>query len=114
MKALPISVYRDDLGDCTNGGITSKYDRLLLVCEDGFIHIDDENPPENLVVLVSRDFGGREYKHLEPFKSPDSGCIGWMYGGNIACTSDSRFPSEYPLRVHDRQETPEQYRIMTE
>lgn len=108
MRALPISVYRTArLGDCTNGGITSRYDELLLVCEDGFIKVDEENLPENLVVLVTRHLFGEEYKHLEPYAKPAG--LGWMYGGNIACTSDSRFPSQYPLKVHDRQETQEQY-----
>ena len=110
MKALPISVYRTDrIGDCTNGGITSRYDTLLLVCEDGFVEVDFENPPENLVVLKSRFVCGRIYKHIEPFASPTH--LGWMYGGNVAYSSDSRFSelSEYPLCVHDRQETQEQY-----
>ena len=30
----------------------------------------------------------------------------WMYGGNIACTSDSRFyqATQYPVKIHDRRE----------
>lgn len=108
MKALPISVFRTDrLGDCTNGGITSRYDELLLICEDGFVDIDPENPPANAVVLVSRYIAGRIYKHLEPLATPQH--LGWMHGGNLAYTSDSRFPHDYPLCVHDRQETQEQY-----
>lgn len=108
MKALPILVYRTNrLGDCTNGGISSRFDRLLLVCDDGFIDIDADNPPDNLVVVISRRFGNEEYKYIEPYAKPTH--LGWMHGGNIAYTSDSRFPSEYPLCVHDRQETQEQY-----
>lgn len=37
MKALPITVYRDNLGDCTNGGISSKYVVLNLVCGEGYV-----------------------------------------------------------------------------
>lgn len=108
MKALPISVYRTDrLGDCTNGGITSRYDTLLLIHNEGFVDIDTENPPENAVVLISRFICGRVYKHIEPLAKPKH--LGWMHGGNIAYTSDSRFPNDYPLCVHDRQETQEQY-----
>lgn len=116
MKALPISVYKTDrLGDCTNGGITSRYDTLLLICEDGFISVDEDNPPENLVKIVTRRYaGGKEYKHIEPYALTDSGCVGWMAGGNLAYSSDSRFRrmSEYPLSVHDRQETQAQYDTM--
>ena len=113
MNALPIYVYRQKsdpfFGDSTNGGITSRYDRLLFIHDEGFVKVDMDNPPENVVVLVERFICGRVYKHLEPVKSPDKGCLGWMAGGNIAYTSDSRFPSDYPLCVHDRQETQEQY-----
>lgn len=108
MKALPISVYRTArLGDCTNGGITSKFDTLLLIHKEGYMDIDPENPPANAVVLVTRTLWGREYKHIEPLAKPQH--LGWMAGGNIAYTSDSRFPCDYPLNVHDRQETQEQY-----
>ena len=110
MKALPISVYHTNrLGDCTNGGITSRYDTLLLICDDGFIDIDENDIPENTVRLVERFICGRIYKHLEPIARPVH--LGWMDGGNIAYSSDSRFHdmSDYPLCVHDRQETQEQY-----
>lgn len=116
MKALPISVYRENrLGDCTNGGITSRYDRLLLICEEGYKEVDENNPPENLVKIVTRFICGREYKHIEPYASVDAGCVGWMSGGNIAYSCDSRFSrmSEYPLSVHDRQETQAQYDMLS-
>lgn len=112
MKALPISVYKSPAYEgCSNGGITERFDRLLLVCEDGFIEVDETNPPENLVRIVTRFFGFGQYKYIEPWASPDSGCAGWMAGGALAYSCDSRFRgmSEYPLSVHDRQETQEQY-----
>lgn len=105
MKAININVYRTDrLGDCTNGGISSKYDELLLVCEDGYIDIDENNIPENLVVIAE---GFRGHKHIRPYKEPEH--LGWMSGGNIGYSSDARFNSEYPLKIHDRQETQEMY-----
>lgn len=110
MKALPISVYEDKkIGNCSNNGITSRYDELLLICDEGFIDIDIENPPENLVKIVTRNLFGKEYKHIEPYVRPSG--IGWMYGGAIANTSDSRFSSQYPLKVHDRQETAKEYEM---
>ena len=115
MRALPIEVYRNtSFGDCTNDGITSRYDSLLLVCDEGFIKIDEDNLPENLVVLKTRRFGFGEHKHIEPYAKTDKGCVGWMAGGNIAYSCDSRFRemSQYPLNVHDRQETQEDYNAM--
>lgn len=115
MKALPISVYKNPTyKGCSNGGITERFDRLLLVCDEGFIDVDETNPPENLVKIVTRHFGFGEYKHIEPVASTAPGCVGWMSGGALAYTSDSRFSklSQYPLSVHDRQESQELYDSM--
>ena len=105
MRALPIQVYRsNNIGDCTNGGISSRYDTLLLVHPQGFIPIDENNPPENLVEIVKRESFSGVYMHIKPVAEPDG--IGWMAGGNYAHSSDSRFRdvSKYPLPIHDRQE----------
>lgn len=114
MKALRINVYRWNLGDCSNNGITSRYNDLLLLCDEGYIEVDETNPPENLVKIVTRFICGREYKHIEPVASTAPGCVGWMDGGAVAYSCDSRFSemSEYPLCVHDRQETQAQYDAM--
>lgn len=117
MKALPIEVYvtkRQRDCDCTNGGISSKYEQLLLVCDEGYVTIDEENPPENLVKVVTRNFGFGTFKHIEPVEKPIE--LGWMDGGNLAYSCDSRFSrlaGEYPLCVHDRQDTQEQYDILS-
>ena len=106
MKALPINVFKDRKGDCSNNGITNRFDSLLLICEDGFIEVDETNPPENLVKIVTRHLFGQEYKHIEPVASTAPGCVGWMSGGAIGYSCDSRFSrlSQYPLNIHDRQE----------
>ena len=113
MKALPIYVYKNGNSDCTNGGISSKYNMLLLVCDDGYIDIDENNIPENAVKIVTRNLFGTEYKHIEPMKKATE--VGYMAGGNIGYSCDSRFRelSEYPLTIHDRQETQEQYNYLS-
>ncbi|MEG1894671.1 MAG: hypothetical protein RR162_00425 [Oscillospiraceae bacterium] len=110
MRALGIYVYRNKLfSGCSNGGIAEKYDELLLICDEGNVEIDENNLPENLVKMVSRKLCGGEYKHIEPFAPAEH--LGWMSGGSVAGCSDGRFcrMSQYPLSVHDRQETQEQY-----
>lgn len=104
MKALRIYVYKWNLGDCTNNGISSKYNELLLVCNNGDIDIEENNLPENLVKIVTRELFGKVYKHIEPYKKSTK--LGWMSGGNIGYSCDSRFRiiSEYPLMIHDREE----------
>ncbi len=105
MKALRIYVYKNDLfKGCSNNGISEKFDELLLVCEDGNVDIDENNIPENLVVIAE---GFRGYKYIRPYKEPEH--LGWMSGGSIAYSSDARFNSQYPLKIHDRQETQEMY-----
>lgn len=116
MKALPINIYRTSGPDCTNGGISSRYNELLLVCDEGYVDIDENNPPENLVKVVTRNFGFGTYRHIEPVAKVDEGNVGWMSGGNIAYSCDSRFrrlSGEYPLSIHDRQETQEHYDYLT-
>jgi hypothetical protein len=40
---------------------------------------------------------------------PPANGVGPMFSGNFAYTSDSRFPANYPLPIHDRYETAEEY-----
>lgn len=108
MKALTIYVFENKkLGNCSNEGITSRFDELLLICENGDIDIDVDNPPENLVKIVTKNLLGKEYKHIEPYVKPKG--MGWMYGGALANTTDDRFNSQYPLKVYDRQEPIEEH-----
>ena len=105
MKALPIYIYKNPLfKGCSNNGITEKFDSLLLVHKEGFIDVDENNLPENLVKVVTRQLFDGVYKHIEPYKKSDRG--GYMSGGSLAYCSDSRFSqvSKYPLSIHDREE----------
>lgn len=117
MKALPVYVYRRPNGtDCTNGGISAKYDRLLVVCPDGFIDVDENDPPENLCKVVKRHLFGRDIFHVEPVVPPKG--AGWMAGGNFAETSDSRFGKLCgdmygALSIHDRDESWEMYDMLS-
>ena len=108
MKVLPIEIYKHK-GDCSNGGISSRFNEVLLICEEGYLEVDENNPPENLVKLVVRHLFGKEYKHIEPVAAPKG--VGWMSGGTIVYSCDSRFRrmSEYPLSFHDRCESQELY-----
>lgn len=106
VKCLPCSIFRSDLGDCTNGGISSTGRSLDLLVKDGF-------NATNLLRLVEpeeRQVCGKIYRDVVPVIYPGRW---WMSGGNLLYTSDSRFEentgSEYPLVIHDRYETPEEY-----
>lgn len=101
-KGLLVFVYRNSLGDCIANGISSNLIQLILVGE-GIPEIF-EGDETNTVKLVKRSLFGSEHLHVEPISEKPSNCIGPMAGGNFIYTSDSRFPSKYPLSIHDRYE----------
>lgn len=126
-RGLTLRVYRSDLGDCTNGGITSRANRLVVV---GTLDLTGDNERERTpraqrvqplppvcqvnqatdecpaVILVKRNMGRRVLYTLRPAAGLDR----WeMMGGNYAATSDSRFGELVEgfygaVPVHDRFE----------
>jgi hypothetical protein len=111
ISALAVSVYRHPLGDCTNNGISNRFRELLVYCPSGPRSFFSEHElPLNFCAIVH---GCNGYRYLVPAMVDEDGAIvprpGWfMYGGNIADTSDSRFNEltgvNYPLHIHDRKE----------
>ena len=115
MKGLIVGVLTDkEIGDCTNGGISSKVNHAVLT-GDGIPEIFEprEDMPE--FKLVKRNIYGRIYIHCEPIKPVNPHNIGYMAGGNFAYSSDSRFHNicDYPISIHDRQETQQAYDALT-
>lgn len=121
-------VYRDaKLGDCTNGGLSGRCDRLTVVNAAGPFDPTDDMP----AVLI--DSHGRGIVRAVPARYdegagqwvPDrpDGAVGPMFGGNYLAASDSRFRklcerltggSFYgAVAIHDRFETPEQYEALS-
>ena len=108
MKALRVSIFKDSkIGTCSNNGISERFNEILLLCEDGFVDVNGDE--ENLCKVDSITFGGRTHYFVRPVAEPTG--IGWMSGGSLVYSCDSRFRdlSEYPLCLHDRQESAEQY-----
>lgn len=103
-KGLRVSILKNaELGDCTNGGISATRKSLTLVGPD-IPEIFEATPDAPAVVIIGRIIGGRLYNHAEPLEPVPAGHNGYMAGGNFIHTSDSRFPSDYPLSLHDRTE----------
>lgn len=115
MKALSVEIFTSSIGNCSNHGISSRFREILIPCEDGPIYVDEENPPENLCKIVKRDLGFCEHIHVEPWNKPNG--AGWMYGGTVVDSSDSRWHRatgiNYPLHLHDRCESWEMNDIMS-
>ena len=95
---LLVSVYRDEsIGDCTNGGVSSRVNQVILVGE-GIPPIFEVREGLPALYLV-KGRGGREW-----IATPDGQYN--MFGGNFIFSSDSRFIaiSRQPIHVHDRVE----------
>ena len=81
---LLINVYRNGLGDCTNGGVSARYNTLTLVNAGGPF----DPAPDQPAMVMERHAPG--CLRLVPVELKKSGK--WvMFGGNYAATSDSRF-----------------------
>ncbi len=101
-KGLIVDVlrFRNGAMDCTLGGPSSTYNCFILVDDEVVapFEVDEEYPEIN---LVRRTIGGKPYVHAVPASLKDKVV---MFGGNYIVTSDSRFPNQYPIPVHDRVE----------
>jgi hypothetical protein len=126
LRGLILDIYKNQGRDWSNGGVSSRYDRVTVV---GMIHYGNRAdvipfPKSSRVpfaptddapaaVLVRRMLGGEPTYHVEPLVRP-AGMVGFMAGGTYVATSDSRlrhlaFDLPYgALSFHDRCETPAQ------
>ena len=111
MRALRCSILESKLlGNCSNHGISERYDSILLLCDNG--NVEANGDEENLCKVVKRNLFGETYYHVEPVMKPNG--VGWMSGGSFVYSCDSRFPFSYPLSLHDRTETQELYNILSD
>lgn len=116
-NAFYVDVYRSAaLGDCTNDGVSSRHDTLIVLCTrtntdaDTRVSVNLDDPPDNLAKLVASPLGG---VHIEPYAATGSG---YMFGGNYAATSDAPLSRalrafdatspcfQYAIPIHDRTE----------
>jgi len=110
MKAITIRVFKNDLfTNCSAGGISERYDTLYFLCDDGYIDIPDDNVPENTVVFVRRNVGGRDCGCLRPYHAPTEHIPFYCFGGAYGATSDARFNKVTQIYgavpIHDRVES---------
>ena len=110
VRALSCNIFVNKaIGDCSNGGISSRFNQVYVICPEGNWEIDLSNPdeiPENLVMSELVVFGGgcNVYRKFVPYKTKDK----WsMMGGAFVYSSDCRFRDyfgDYPIPLCDRFE----------
>lgn len=87
--------------DCTLGGISSKYDALILVDETELPYASIDGA----VCLLKMDIiWGEPVWRAFPLDAEGKPKLHGMMGGNFAYTSDSRFPPRFPICIMDRFE----------
>src|SRR5262245_2298488 len=102
-------IYRSDLDDSSNGGVSSTHTRVCVTNVSG-PHEPTKDAPA--VKLVVRNLSRGKYVHAEPIEL-EGKC---MAGGCFIDTSDSRFHDAvaklsgsaygHPVKLHDRVEGP--------
>ena len=112
MRCLPVEVYKCNLGDCSNGGLSSKVNEVYIPCASGFLNVEEDDP--KLVRIVTKDLGFSKHTHAEPVAEKPKGTVGYMFGGTFIYSSDSRFRdiAQYPIPLHDRVEAQAVYNDM--
>ena len=103
IKGIDMAVYsHPQFRGCANGGITARFDKLLIAHERGYLELTGDE--ENLVKLVCRKIGGRDVFHLTPIDDVGQ----YMMGGSFAYSPDNRFHELTgiygALPIHDRIE----------
>lgn len=123
MKNLSVSVYRDHLGDCTNHGITSRHNDLILFWDctrkEAENYCEEKNiDKDTALFLVKRELWGEDHSYAAPLIYPKN-MVGPMSGGNFVYTCDSRLyklnnlTCASPIPVHDRFDTQEMYEALS-
>jgi len=103
MSSILTFIYRNNLGDSTNNGVTSNQDSINLHYGPEADLADLADLPEGDLVLVERQLFGEMAWYCVPVGAYKNNKQ-TMFGGNFVYTSDSRFPASSPLPVHDRIE----------
>lgn len=106
IRALTADIYKPIYGDCSNGGISSRFDEVFVECQNGPHVLDRNDLPDNFVVAEKNRFGHVSFR---PWAKKEPGNVGWFAGGCFVYASDSRFPFDYPVALHDRQESQQLY-----
>lgn len=112
VKGMKVFVLKGE-HDCTLNGISSKHDHLIIVGEGIPERYEGNEDGSNVVKLVKRFIGGRDYFHAEPINKPKN-TVGAMFGGNYLNATGSMIANlDYPISIHDRFETQEMYNTLS-
>jgi len=100
-KGMLAFVYRPaDGSDCSLKGISSKHNSIIIT-GPGIPEVFE--PSENCPEMVLEPNANRVAGNMAIYPA-DKGEKWYCFGGNFAYSSDSRFPSNQPIKIYDRRE----------
>lgn len=104
LRGLLAYVYRNGDTDASNGGISSRCQRVI-VTGPGVPEIFEASDERPAVEIGKVEYNGETTYHLRPAGEPGTR---YMAGGAFVSTSDSRFRKLFPfygaIPLHDRYE----------
>lgn len=105
-KGLFCSVVGDRArNDCTNGGASSKHDNFVAVGNMVMGCPFEPSDTAPAMFIYERNVCGTSFLIACPEELEDGNSLkGFMFGGNFLFSSDSRFPSDSPIKIFDRKE----------
>jgi hypothetical protein len=98
---LWVNIYKPDY-DCTNNGLSSKGSEAILIWNETREEIEKIISTEKIIFILSEGLGHQKYRALP---ITHDGKKWAMFGGNFLWSSDSRFPHDAPIPIHDRYES---------
>lgn len=99
MLGMIITIYHPPHGDC-NSTVTRDQPEALLVGPGIPALFEARGRPVLKLATKTLWSTGEQFTYLLPVEARNGG---GMFGGNFGYSSDSRFPSRYPLKIHDGQ-----------
>lgn len=107
-KGVLTHVLRNSLGDCTNNGLSSKENSLILV-GPGIREQWETSEDKDYLILEKFTFRGETTLRAIPASLKGSGKI-FMFGGNYCqCSKSNGNITDHPIKIFDRVETQEEY-----
>lgn len=101
-KGITAEIFRSDY-ECDLNKFNNKK-HVTVICKDGVFEPSEDYPE---VVIIKRNINYNKYPHVEEYwhaepadKKPGEY---FAFGGSFIHCSDSRFPSKYPIPLHDRR-----------
>lgn len=90
MKGMLVNTLRSARVDCTNGGVSARFNEFVLTGENVAEVFEPKSDAPELKLVYRANL---DYYHAEPVNGKRPHSVGWMFGGNYIVSSDSRFKS---------------------